>query len=790
VNDFPLVRYASAGALDTSFGQGGMVLVPGSGSGRAVAVQPDGKILVAARLGPSVDFALLRYTASGLPDSSFGSGGRVLTDFGGDDDPASIAVRPDGRIVLAGSSKFNSVTRTALASYLPDGQPDPSFGTGGKLLIGTGPDGGGATAMTLQPDGKIDFVGTYNGNWYLARLSAGGTPDTSFGAGGTVVTDFAGQNDQAMGLTCEGGGDILVAGSATVGGVGYAGLAFYTPSGALDLTRGAAGKVTTSFGLSGYTHAVDTAVAVAVQPADGKIVIAANISRSADQFPIGQLAWGLARYTAAGSLDPTFGTGGISVSMSIVNGAYKGTNVAGMALQDDGKIVLAGTPYLSGLSVSRGDFVVARYLGDGGAPVSSPFSGQPVSVPAGTIEAENFDNGGEGVAYHDSTPQNIGGAYRNGSVDVLALAGASNGFAVGYTDTGEWLKYSINVSAAGTYVLQSRVASYLPGGAFHVEVDGTNRTGTINVPDTGGWSNWHTLASQPFVLSSGKHVMRLVEDRTGILGAVANFDTFRFVAKIPVAGAGRVGLWDPGTKSFYLDTNNNGVFDKSGDTTVAWTNATSSMLPVTGDWSGGGHGKYTGLFDRSAAAWYLDRNESNVPLDSGDVVYARYGNSGDLPVVGDWTGNGKTRVGTWRPSQNSFTLDLNGDGVWESGIDRWFQITLPFSSSDSYMPVVGDWNGDGKTQIGFFDLSTHTWYLDQNQVTDATHVFSRVTFGNSWDLPLIGRWNTAYAFSQLGTWRSSDSTIRLDFNGNGAFDAGDRSYPGWGLAVNDSPVGI
>src|SRR5678810_582612 len=94
---------------------------------------------------------------------------------------------------------------------------------------------------------------------------------------------------------------------------------------------------------------------------------------------------------------------------------------------------------------------------------STPFLGQPFNIISDTIEAENFDNGGEGVAYHDTTPQNINGKYRpTEGVDINA--GGSNGFSVGYTVPGEWLKYSVTAPVQGTYAFQARVANFKPGG--------------------------------------------------------------------------------------------------------------------------------------------------------------------------------------------------------------------------------------------------------------------------------------------------------------------------------------
>src|SRR5437763_656287 len=164
------------------------------------------------------------------------------------------------------------------------------------------------------------------------------------------------------------------------------------------------------------------------------------------------------------------------------------------------------------------------------AAAPTPFLGHPFNITTDTIEAENFDNGGEGVAYHDTTPANIGGQYRNTAVDVVAAG--SNGFSVGHTAAGEWLVYSLNVATAGTYQFQSSVAEVGTGAAFHMEIDGRNVTGSIAVPNTGNWRLFQPVTSGPFTLSAGPHVMRVMMDRNGTLSAVGNFDFFRFLAAI------------------------------------------------------------------------------------------------------------------------------------------------------------------------------------------------------------------------------------------------------------------
>ena len=143
--------------------------------------------------------------------------------------------------------------------------------------------------------------------------------------------------------------------------------------------------------------------------------------------------------------------------------------------------------------------------------VSTPYQNAPQGVP-GTIEFENYDVGGEGVAYHDLTPGNSGGVYRSDGVDLSTTTDAGGGYVVGSTEPGEYLKYTVNVASSTTYTLGIRVASGNSGGTFHVNVDGVNATGSIKLGNTGGWQTFTTINVPNISIPAGKHVLTLVID--------------------------------------------------------------------------------------------------------------------------------------------------------------------------------------------------------------------------------------------------------------------------------------
>ncbi len=148
---------------------------------------------------------------------------------------------------------------------------------------------------------------------------------------------------------------------------------------------------------------------------------------------------------------------------------------------------------------------------DGGGDSSgnqSPYGGTPQNIP-GKIEAENYDLGGANVAFNDSSTDNEGGVYRDDAVGIEVCS--EGGHNIGWTKTGEWLEYTVNVSASKTYTLESRVATTLSEKKFHIEVDGQDISGQINVPNTGGWQNWQTVTTS-VTLNAGLQVLRIVMD--------------------------------------------------------------------------------------------------------------------------------------------------------------------------------------------------------------------------------------------------------------------------------------
>lgn len=150
------------------------------------------------------------------------------------------------------------------------------------------------------------------------------------------------------------------------------------------------------------------------------------------------------------------------------------------------------------------------------AAAQSPYLGAPFQLPT-TIQAENYDLGGEGVAYHDTSAGNVFGVYRTDGVDVGAIpAGSGGGYFVGYLEAGEWVEYTINVPTTKAYDVTLRLASANVGpNNFHLEVDGINVSGTRAAPNTGDWQTYTTLSVPSISLTAGSNRVLRISFDTG-----------------------------------------------------------------------------------------------------------------------------------------------------------------------------------------------------------------------------------------------------------------------------------
>lgn len=339
VDDFVIVRYNADGTLDTSFNGTGVATahIGLGGAASGVVVQPDGKLVAAgsADSGGSAggDFALVRFNSDGSLDTSFGAGGTVTTDLGGNADSASdIAIQSDGKLVVSGYTSSNSgpALTFALARYNSDGSLDTSFGSNGKVITSLSSANGEGVMLSLQPDGKIVIASTYDNGLgadsLLARFNTDGTLDTSFnpiGSPAGVVKTSLGSQGAVSAVVVQPDGKIVAG--------GYSG----TPAVMTLLRYNADGSLDTGFGTNGVTTTtLNSSHFAAIQ--------------ALAVLPNGNIVAGGYGYPGGGSdddfvvmhADPQGAINGIFVTPV---GTGQDNYLSDLAVQPDGKLVAVGT---------------------------------------------------------------------------------------------------------------------------------------------------------------------------------------------------------------------------------------------------------------------------------------------------------------------------------------------------------------------------------------------------------------------------------------------------------------
>jgi len=368
----------NCGPLDPVFGNGGKVLhtaSTGSFDSRKVIVQPDNKIVHVFTIytGSFYQFGVLRYKTEGQLDSSFGNNGSVTTAVGVLHSHASAgAIQPDGKIVVVGSAAISTNSfGFALVRYTVNGALDSSFGSGGKTVAKIGVYYEYPTALAIQPDGKIVVVGTtlddyYSGTFAIARFNNNGSIDSSFGQKGKIVThlgpfitNIGGQyygryaDESAQAILIQPDGKIVVGGSSytTQGCWDYYGGIYCNPASAMVRYNGN-GIVDSSFGTNGKVADSLTLTwisSMALQN-DGKILVCGNGSPN---------AFITKRYNSNGSIDNNFGNSGTSLTNISGSNTYHGAR--SIAIRTDGRIIVGGTLNINNIS----QFAVLRYTHNG-----------------------------------------------------------------------------------------------------------------------------------------------------------------------------------------------------------------------------------------------------------------------------------------------------------------------------------------------------------------------------------------------------------------------------------------
>jgi len=343
---------AQPGTLDLTFDTDGFALADmGDDYAYSITLQTDGKILmVGYSYMADYDISVARFNADGSPDNTFDGDGKLTTDFGGFDQFAGqIAVQPDGKIVVGGTTYNGLNNDIMVVRYNANGSLDNTFDSDGIAIHDVGLSVDYGRDIIVQTDGKIIVVGSTNDvsnlDFVLLRYNSNGTLDNTFDTDGVVITDVDGFADFAKSITLQADGKIIVGGYAYTGVFTDFAAVRYNTDGSLDNTFSFDGIAYTGIGSTD-----DFGNTVQVQ-SDGAIVISGYTNNGIDND------FAAVRFSSVEILDPTFGGSG-TVSTDL--GGFEDQGV-GCEIQTDGKIILAGSSSNGSLT----GFGLVRYNSDG-----------------------------------------------------------------------------------------------------------------------------------------------------------------------------------------------------------------------------------------------------------------------------------------------------------------------------------------------------------------------------------------------------------------------------------------
>ncbi len=694
-------RFDSTGALDATFGKGGVVFLPPARNATAIAVQGSDIIVVGDDYSDVYVHARLASTGTIL---SYTNQSFIV---GKNDYALDAAIQSDGKIVTAGfSTSPSGITVIAVARLLSNGNLDPAFGTGGRVVFNEGNTYSTAYAVKIQPDGKILVVGKFSNSssqftsLYVIRLNTDGSLDTTFGTGGKVLIlpSFGGLIGYDAELQPD--GKIVVGGTyVRPGNEGVATLdmmaARLNPNGTPDGGFGNGGVFIHTNGDGWPPYLFEYANALSILP-DGKIILAgSHLLRLASNgtldagFPIlapvdfpatditlqadGKMLLSgtkntdlaIARYNSNASIDTSFGINGIATL------DFGGADNANALYLDPNGDIVAGGSTLGG-SPSRRKFALARFKPNGTPDAGFGIGGKVVTDFGG--DAEIF-----GIARQSDGKIVAAGSAKTGIDRDYAVArylsrtaqfdfdgDAKTDISIFRPSNGEWWIYKSSNGGNAAFQFGNGSDKVVPA-----DFTGDGKTDVaIFRPSTGEWfilrSEDSSYYSFPFGLS-------------GDIPAPGDFDN---------DGKADAAVFRPSNSTWYVQKSTGGTiieqFGVSGD------------IPVVADYDADGKADIA-IWRASAGQWWIQRSTL------GTIAFT-FGNSVDKPVQGDYTGDGKADVAIYRPSTGEWFILRSEDFSYYS---------YPFGISGD-VPSPGDYDGDGRFDATVFRPSQSTWYVQRS----------------------------------------------------------------------------
>ncbi len=665
--------------LDTTFNGTGYQIqqISGNGSGiRSIALQSDGKIVLAGNTGPVfgvsalADFSVLRVNSAGILDSSFDQDGIVTTNIGTTDSARKVVIQPDGKILVGGDAYTNgNFYHCAVARYNTDGTLDDSFDFDGIAIPKVG-NQDRCNDIVLQPDGKILMVGVTSlfsadleGDFLIIRLNSTGSFDNSFGSGGFLTLDYGNSAVIATRAIIQTNGKIIVGHHLR-----SSSSAFFT----FVIRINPIGTVDTSFGNNGIKALGDNydIRALALQN-DGKILVAGSNT--------------ILRLNANGSSDNTFG-----VTTPTGVGAIIPQGISQIIVLSDNTLSVSGT---SGNSLNERWMMVTRLTENGLLDTSFNNTGS-YSATNFLTNCYNFS-----MAYQDDNKIVLGGACVLNNVWNSAVfrlkeipskphldfdGDAKTDISIFRPSLGQWWYNRSSDSVNRAFSFGSSTDKIVPA---DYTGDGKTDIATFT-PATGFWNILRSEDSTFYGFPFGA---------AGDIATPADYDG---------DGKADAAIFRPSNSTWFISKS-------SGGTTIQQFGA-SGDKPVVADYDGDGKADIA-IYRVALGQWWHLRSS-----DRTNRAF-QFGTSTDKPIQGDYTGDGKADLAFFRPSTGEWFILRSEDSTFYG---------FPFGTNGD-IPASGDYDGDGKFDAAVFRPSNTTWYLNRS-----TSGIGIVGFGTTGDQPV------------------------------------------------------